>query len=102
MSKADVESMIGSSNVVIFSKSYCPYCDRTKALFTSMGVRFNSIELDQRKDGSAIQQVLRSLTGQSTVPNVFVKGNHIGGNDDTHEAYRNGSLQSMLGASDDL
>jgi glutaredoxin 3 len=33
-------------------------------------------------DGSAIQQALSELTGQSTVPNVFIKQQHIGGNSD--------------------
>lgn len=35
-------------------------------------------------DGVAIQQALREMTGQSTVPNVFIKQQHIGGNFDLH------------------
>ena len=45
-------------------------------------------------DGSAIQAALADMTGQSTVPNVFIKQQHIGGNSDL-QAMR-GSLPNML------
>jgi glutaredoxin 3 len=54
-------------------------------------------ELDNMPNGDSIQQTLASMTGQRTVPNVWVNGKHIGGNDDTQQAYRSGSLLSMLG-----
>ena len=59
------------------------------------------IELDQIKNGlgagdDSIAMALYRLTGQSTVPNVFVNGKHLGGNDDTHAAMRAGKLQEML------
>ncbi len=41
------------------------------------------MQLDQRDDGSAIQQYLQSVTGQRTVPQVFINGKFIGGGDDT-------------------
>lgn len=37
------------------------------------------VELDQRSDGGAIQAALESITGQRTVPNVFIGGKTIGG-----------------------
>jgi glutaredoxin 3 len=36
------------------------------------------------------------LSGQRTVPNVFVRGRHLGGNDDTHRAHRTGQLAKLL------
>jgi glutaredoxin 3 len=54
------------------------------------------LELDQRPDGAAIQQALLELTGQRTVPNVFVRGKHLGGNDATQQAHKTGSLQRLL------
>ena len=53
-------------------------------------------ELDQMKDGSAIQNTLVEITGQRTVPNVWVKGKFIGGNDDIHALLRSGKLKEML------
>jgi glutaredoxin 3 len=40
---------------------------------------------------------LLQMTGQKSVPNVFVKGEHIGGNDDLQKAAREGKLQEKLG-----
>jgi glutaredoxin 3 len=53
-------------------------------------------ELDRRPDGSAIQQALEQMTGQRTVPSVFVYGQHIGGNDDTHQAFQSGKIQNLI------
>jgi glutaredoxin 3 len=38
-------------------------------------------ELDVLPDGAAMQAALLELTGQRTVPNVFINGKHLGGND---------------------
>lgn len=54
------------------------------------------VELDERADGGAIQQALARMTGQRSVPNVFVQGQHIGGNDDTQAAAQSGKLQQLL------
>ena len=74
------------------------FCSRTKSLFNngdlSQDVQVH--ELDRMPDGSAIQQTLASMTGQHTVPSVFVKGQHLGGNDDTQTAFRTGKLKAML------
>jgi glutaredoxin 3 len=45
-------------------------------------------------DGSAIQSALADITGQSTVPNVFIKQQHIGGNSDLQAI--KGKLPNML------
>ncbi len=39
------------------SKSYCPFCKKTKSLFGGLGVDYHVDELDQMDDGQAIQQV---------------------------------------------
>ena len=62
-----------------------------------MSVDAKVIELDQMDNGNEIQGALLDLSGQRTVPNVFVKGKHLGGNDDTQAAARSGKLEEMLG-----
>jgi len=62
-----------------------------------MNAKPKIFELDEMNDGDQIQRTLYELTGQRTVPNVFVKGKHLGGNDDTHAAARSGRLNEMLG-----
>eukprot|EP00980_Cylindrotheca_fusiformis_P029573 scaffold23529_cov255-Cylindrotheca_fusiformis.AAC.1 len=92
------KSEIESNDVVVFSKSYCPFCSSTKGLFEELGVDFKVHELDQMgDDGPALQQALLDMTGQRTVPSVFVKGEHIGGNDETQTAAKQGKLKEMLG-----
>ena len=60
------------------------------------GVDTKVHELDTLPNGTAIQKELEILTHQRTVPNVFVGGKHLGGNDDTQAAFRSGKLQEML------
>ena len=50
------------------------------------------------EEGVELQNALLEMTGQRSVPNVFVKGQHVGGNDDTQAAARSGKLQEMLAA----
>merc|ERR1712137_887049 len=76
-----VADLIKEHKVIMFAKSYCPYCKRAKDLLKSEGVEFYAVELDQRTDGSEIQSALKQNTGQRTVPNVFINGKHVGGFD---------------------
>ncbi|XP_074196564.1 thioredoxin reductase 3 isoform X3 [Rhinolophus sinicus] len=81
---------------MIFSKSYCPHSTRVKELFSSLGVQYNILELDQVDDGASVQEVLSEITNQITVPNVFVNKIHIGGCDRTFQAHQSGLLQKLL------
>mmetsp|Transcript_25656 Transcript_25656/g.70603 ORF Transcript_25656/g.70603 Transcript_25656/m.70603 type:complete len:137 (-) Transcript_25656:3024-3434(-) len=93
-----VDAEIESNDVVVFSKSYCPFCTKTKELFNEMGVEYAVHELDQMGDqGPELQMALFQKTEQKSVPNVFVKQQHIGGNDDTQAAAKAGKLQELLG-----
>jgi glutaredoxin 3 len=80
-----------------FSKSFCPYCTKTKALFTELGVNAKIYELNEMDDGAAIQDALFVMTGQRTVPNVFINQKHIGGNDSVQAANKTGKLKELLG-----
>ncbi|KAI4124630.1 MAG: hypothetical protein LQ347_005669 [Umbilicaria vellea] len=92
--KTKVQSIIDENAVAVFSKSYCPYCKASKQLLTEMGARAYIVELDQVDDGAAMQDALYDLTGQRTVPNIFIKQQHIGGNSDL-QAKKQG-LPSLL------
>jgi glutaredoxin 3 len=92
-----VNSEIGSTDVVVFSKTFCPFCKATKSLMEDLKIDAKIIELDEIDNGAAIQDALKDLTGQRTVPNVFIKGQHLGGNDVTQAAAKSGKLQKLLG-----
>ncbi|XP_055706626.1 uncharacterized protein LOC129803838 [Phlebotomus papatasi] len=91
-----VRETIASDKVVIFSKTYCPYCSMAKEQFRKLSQDFTAIELESREDGSEIQDVLGEITGARTVPRVFVKGEFIGGGTDVKKLYNDGSLKKML------
>ncbi|KAL3629765.1 Glutaredoxin-C4 [Castilleja foliolosa] len=95
-----VKETISSHSIVIFSKSYCPYCRRAKAVFQALKQDPYVVELDERDDGSRIQDALSEKVGRRTVPQVFINGKHLGGSDDTIEAYENGELAKLLGLDD--
>ena len=89
-----VQALINENPVMIFSKSYCPFCKQTKDLLKRGKVAHKVVELDRdSKTGSAMQKYLQKLTGQRTVPNCFVGKQHIGGNDDMQAAAKNGTLK---------
>ncbi|KAF5367545.1 hypothetical protein D9758_003662 [Tetrapyrgos nigripes] len=93
-----VESAIADNKVVVFSKSYCPYCHSTKKLFKEeySNVPTKVYELDLLDEGSVIQLYLQTKTGQRTVPNIFINKQHIGGNSDVQAAFKNGKLSQLL------
>ena len=96
MALPKAKELVSSNTVVVFSKSNCPYCVTVKKLFTQLGVDFKAIELDQESDGSELQAALKEWTGQKTVPNVFIGGNHIGGCDATQALHNQGKLVPLL------
>jgi len=60
------------------------------------GIVVVGVMLDKREDGDAIQAYLQTKTGQRTVPNVFIKQEHIGGNDDLQAFNKAGELRKAL------
>ncbi|KAH0517500.1 Thioredoxin reductase 3 [Microtus ochrogaster] len=91
-----LKDLIEANRVMIFSKSYCPLSTRVKELFSSLGVDYNILELDQVEDGANVQEVLTEISNQKTVPNIFVNKVHVGGCDRTFQAHHNGLLQKLL------
>ncbi|EPB91491.1 glutaredoxin 3 [Mucor circinelloides 1006PhL] len=91
-----VKKAISDNTVMIFSKSYCPYCIGAKDLFDDINVDYRALELNDHKDGEAIQKALAELTKQTTVPNIFINQQHIGGSDALKAAYSSGKLEKIL------
>lgn len=91
-----VKKLIESDEIVIFSKTYCPYCKMAKEVFDKLGTHYTTIELDKRSDGQEIQDILGSITAAKTVPRVFVKGQCVGGGSDVKDLYESGKLQNLV------
>jgi glutaredoxin 3 len=91
----EIAATLSAHKVVVYSKTYCPYCDKAKAAFKRVGVAPHVVELDERPDGGAFQSELGKMTGGTSVPRVFVGGKFIGGGDDTDAAERSGKLAKL-------
>ncbi|GMI99139.1 glutaredoxin C2 [Hibiscus trionum] len=96
MALPKAKEIVSATPVVVFSKSYCPFCVDVKQLLQKLGASFKAIELDKEGDGSDIQAALAEWTSQRTVPNVFIGGKHIGGCDTTTGLNNEGKLVPLL------
>lgn len=64
-------------SVAIFTKPGCPFCAKAKALLQDKGFAYEEIVLG--KDASTV--AVRAITGETSVPQVYIGGKHIGGSD---------------------
>ncbi|XP_051136824.1 glutaredoxin-like isoform X1 [Andrographis paniculata] len=93
---AEAKEIVSSNPVVVFSKTYCGFCNRVKQLLSQLEAKYKLIELDEESDGNVIQTALAEWTGQRTVPNVFINGKHIGGCDAVMAKHQQGQLVTLL------
>ena len=81
--------------VEIYTKWGCPYCVRAKALLDAKGVSYE--EHDITLGGPKKAEMLKRIPGASTVPQVLVAGQALGGSDDIQALDRAGKLDPLLG-----
>lgn len=79
--------------VQIYTKSYCPYCDRAKALFKNKGVTFEEISVEEDPE---LYTQLKQKTGLMTVPQIFINNELIGGYTDLAALDQKGLLDAKL------
>lgn len=84
------------AQVEIYTKAFCPYCARAKALLDDKGADYE--EFDITMDGAKRAEMLSRAPGRTTVPQIFIGGRHVGGSDDLQVLDANGQLGPMLAA----
>ncbi|MDN3385167.1 glutaredoxin 3 [Pseudoalteromonas sp. APC 3358] len=77
------------TNIEIYSKGYCPFCKRTKATLSNLGLEFTEYDIT---DNDTLRAEMIERSNRKTVPQVFIEGHHIGGSDDFHQALSNDLL----------
>jgi len=87
--------------VVMFALEWCEFCWSVRKLFKAFDIPYRSVDLDsaayQKNNwGGQIRNVLKAHTGQPTIPQIFVGGQHIGGCTETFDAFNDGRLQELL------
>jgi glutaredoxin 3 len=83
-------------DIEIYTQPWCPFCERAVHILTTKGVEFQEIDAP---NGSAERTRARERSGgRTTVPQIFIAGNHIGGCDDLMALDRAGKLDALLKA----
>ena len=82
-------------NVEIYTGPQCAFCNFAKALLDRKGISYKEIFIGD--DTNKMEEMIKKSNGMRTVPQIFVDGQHIGGNDKLQALERNGKLNSILG-----
>jgi glutaredoxin 3 len=83
------------AKVEMYSTMWCPYCARARALLERKGIEFTEIDLmeePRRRD-----EMIGRAGGRTSVPQIFIDGEHIGGSDELVALDRAGKLDPKLG-----
>ena len=84
------------AKIEVYTKGFCPYCHRAKALLDAKGAVFE--EIDVSMGGPRRAEMIDRAKGGTTVPQIFIDGQHIGGCDDMMALDRAGKLDPLLAA----
>jgi glutaredoxin 3 len=84
------------TKIEIYTKPFCPYCARAKSLLTSKKAVFE--EFDIMMNAGLRETMIARANGGTTVPQIFIDGQHIGGSDDLAALDARGGLDPLLRA----
>jgi glutaredoxin-like protein len=65
-------------DVTIFTREGCEYCVRAKGMLHDAGMDYEELVLNR----DYTEATIRAVSGKSTVPQVFINGQYIGGSED--------------------
>ena len=96
--KERIQQDIASEDVVLYMKGtpvfpQCGFSAAVVGVLTHLGVPFRGINV---LDDMAIREGIKSFSDWPTIPQLYVKGEFIGGCDTTIEMYKSGELRQML------
>ena len=80
--------------VVVYTTPYCYFCISAKALLRRKGVEFTEINVAGAPDKRA--EMVERANGLTTVPQIFIGSDHVGGCDELHALDGDGKLDSLL------
>lgn len=83
------------AKIEIYTKPYCPYCERAMALLTRKGAEYREIVASS---DPALRNEMNERSGRFTYPQIFIDDRHIGGCDDLMALDRRGGLDPLLAA----
>ncbi len=81
-------------NIDIYTKGFCPFCTRAKALLSKKGAQFNEIDISM--GGPKRDEMLERAPQARTVPQIFIGEVYVGGSDDLAALDAQGKLDALL------
>ena len=93
-----IETLVGGSDVLLFMKGtalfpQCGFSSRAVAILDHLGVKFETVDVLQDPE---IRQGIKDYSDWPTVPQLYVKGEFVGGSDIMMEMFEAGELQQLL------
>jgi glutaredoxin 3 len=85
------------AKVELYTTQFCPYCTRARALLDRKGVAFTDIDILDQPARRA--EMIQRAGGRTSVPQIFIDGEHIGGSDELVALDHTGELNAKLGRS---
>jgi glutaredoxin 3 len=79
--------------VTLYTTRFCPYCIRARSLLDEKGVDYDDIAVDHDPQ---LRREMVQLSGRTTVPQIWIGEQHVGGCDDLMLLARQGRLDAML------
>jgi len=103
----EMNAMINDSehSIVMFALEWCEFCWSVRKVLAEYGIKYRSVDLDSveyqdNNRGGKIRVALRNKTTWNTFPQIFIKGEFIGGCTDLFDGIKDSSLQEKLRALD--
>jgi monothiol glutaredoxin len=96
--KTRIDEIVGRHDVVLFMKGtalfpQCGFSSRAVQILDHLGVGFETVDVLQDPE---IRQAVKEYSDWPTVPQLYVKGEFVGGSDIMMEMYEAGELQQLL------
>ncbi len=93
-----ISEIVSGSDVVLFMKGtplfpQCGFSSRAVAILDHCGVAYESVDVLQDME---IRQGIKAYSDWPTIPQLYVKGEFLGGSDIMMEMFEAGELQQML------
>lgn len=93
-----IAEIVASNDVVLFMKGtplfpQCGFSSRAVAILEHLGVAYDSVDVLQDME---VRQGIKSFSDWPTIPQLYVKGEFVGGSDIMMEMYEAGELQQLM------
>ena len=95
-----IEEVVNNNDIVLFMKGtplfpQCGFSSRAVAILEHLGVEFDSVDVLQDQE---VRQGIKAFSDWPTIPQLYVKGEFVGGSDIMMEMFESGELQELIQA----